>query len=67
MQKNPKMFVALSNVKLILENEKTLIVDLTNEKNLENIELLNSDDALLEIKNVAKEILNMDIDVKYNI
>lgn len=62
---NAKMFVALSNAKIILENNENLKVVLTNESNPDNLEILNKKDALDLISKVAEKILNKKVKVEY--
>ena len=62
---NAKMFVALSNAKIILENNEILKVVLTNESNPDNLEILNKKEALDLISKVAEKILNKKVKVEY--
>lgn len=62
---NAKMFVALSNAKIILENNENLKVILTNENNPDNLEILNKKEALDLISKVAEKILNKKVKVEY--
>ena len=62
---NAKMFVALSNAKIILENNENLKVVLTNESNPDNLEILNKKEALDLISKVAEKILNKKVKVEY--
>ena len=62
---NAKMFVALSNAKIILENNEILKVVLTNESNPDNLEILNKKEALDLISKVAEKILNKKVRVEY--
>ena len=62
---NAKMFVALSNAKIILENNENLKVVLTNESNPDNLEILNKKEALDLISKVAEKIVNKKVKVEY--
>ena len=62
---NAKMFVALSNAKIILENNEILKVVLTNESNPDNLEILNKKEALDLISKVAEKIINKKVKVEY--
>lgn len=62
---NAKMFVALSNAKIILENNEILKVVLTNESNPDNLEILNKKEALDLISKVAEKIVNKKVKVEY--
>ena len=62
---NAKMFVALSNAKIILENNENLKVVLTNESNPDNLEILNKKEALDLISTVAEKIVNKKVKVEY--